>query len=165
MWLGHLEAHVSKWGHNWVLRTLRADEELVASLIAKEYQDSLGQVKAYAWAHLAAAIVAVDGDDNYCPSIGPNIQDNVRAKFNWMTENWYWPIGEFLFGHYTELLSKQAEALDAVDSLSQRSLRTSWPSRDSLNEQGDSLETSTESNSGLSPISSEQMKTLADKPE
>lgn len=164
-WLGHLEIEVSRWGHSWLLRTLKADEELEAALVAKEFQDTFGQVKAHTWAHIAAALTAVDGDEDFCPPIGPSRKQHVRAKFQYCTENWYWPVGEMLFGQYIELINKQAEALDAVDSLSQRSLRTSWPTQDSLNERADSPEVSTGSNSDSSPISPEQMKKLADSPE
>lgn len=165
MWLGHLESEVNRWGHSWVLRTLKANEELEASLIAKEFQDTYGQVKASIWATLAGAIAAVDGQEDFCPVIGPNSRDNLRARFHFIADNWYWPVAEFLFGEYTALIKKQAEALDAIDSLSQRSLRTSWPSQDSSKEQGDSEEILTPSSTDSQPISSQQMKTLVDSDE
>lgn len=161
-WLGHLTQRVEKWGHSWTLQTLKASEELEAGLIAKEYENTFGQVKASAWAHLAMSIVAVDDDEDFCPSIGPDPKQYARAKFRYMTENWYWPIGEFLFGEYVSLVQRQVAALDAVEDLSSRSLRNSWPTRDSLIEQADSKETSTDSTSDLSPISPEKMKSLAD---
>lgn len=160
-WLGHLQTTVHMWGHSFTLQTLKANEELEAALIAKEYQDSFGQVKAHAWAHLAMSVVAVDGDENFCPPIGPDVRKHATAKFRYMTENWYWPIGEFLFGEYVELVQRQTEALEALEDLSPRSRQTSKPTPDSSNEQGDSAVTSTESNFESSPISPEQMMKLA----
>ena len=165
MWLGHLEEEVKFAGHTFVLRTLKAGEELEAAVIAKEYQDSFGQVKGTAWAHLAASIVSVDGDDNFVPPIGPDSRQHLRAKFNYMTDNWYWPVGEHLFTKYAELVERQSQAIEAVESLSNRSLKNSWKLSDSLKKQGDSKETSTDSNSDSQDISPEQMKSLTDSDE
>lgn len=131
---------VREYGHTWVLRTLKGNEELQASILAKEYQDSFGQVKAWAWANLAHAIVSVDGDENWCPPIGPDPMANARARFRYITENWYWPIGDFLFGEYATLVQRQSDALKEVQDLSQRSLHTSTPSVDFSTEVGDLLD-------------------------
>lgn len=164
-WLGHIESTVRWCGHSFTLQTLKAGEELEAALIAKEYQETFGQVKASAWAHLAMAVVAVDGDKNFCPPIGPDIRTHGRAKFNYMTENWYWPTGEFLFNEYVDLVRRQAEALDALENLSLRSQSRSETSQDFSKEQETSEETSTVSNSGLSSISPEVMRALASEEE
>lgn len=162
-WLGYLEAEVRRWGHSWVLRTLNAEEELEASLIAAEYQETYGAAKANAWANVAAALISVDGDTDFCPPIGHDGRANLRAKFGFVTQ-WHWPVGELLFGEFIELLNKQAAALEAVDSLSNRSLRTSLPSQDSSTKAADSEEP-TESSFDSTAISSQQMKTLADSEE
>lgn len=146
MWLGHLEEEVPFCGHRFLLRTLKASEELEASLLAKEYQDTFGQIKAHAWAHLALSLVAVDGDPDFCPPIGPDKRGYARARFNYITE-WYWPVGQFLFSQFAELNRRQAAAVEAVEDLSSRSLTNSWPSADSSTEPGDSQVTSTESKS------------------
>lgn len=164
-WLGHLQSTVQFCGHSFTLQTLKAGEELEAALLAKEYQDTFGSVKASAWSHLAMSIIAVDGDENFCPAIGPDWKQHGRGKFNYMTDNWYWPVGEYLFGEYVALVQRQAQALEALEDLSSGSLRNSWPTEDSLKEQGDSKETSTESKSDSSNISAEQMRTLAEKDE
>lgn len=164
-WLGHLKSTVHFCGHTFTLQTLKAGEELEAALLAKEFQDTFGQVKASAWAHIAMAVVGVDNDINFCPPIGPDIRQHGRAKFNYMTTNWYWPVGEFLFGEYVALVQRQAQALEALEDLSSRSLQNSRPMGDSSKEQGDSQATSTDSKSESSSISPEQMRTLAESEE
>lgn len=161
IWLGYLEDSFDFCGHDFVIRTLRGDEELNAGLVCKEYTDQIGQDRAYVWATISLALVSVDGDENFCPPIGPDVRKHATAKFRYMTENWYWPIGEFLFGEYVELVQRQTEALEALEDLSPRSRQTSKPTPDSSNEQGDSAVTSTESNFESSPISPEQMMKLA----
>lgn len=162
MWLGHLETEVRFAGHTFIIRTLKAGEELEAALVAKEFQETFGQVKGTAWAHLAAAVVSVDGKEDFCPPIGPDSKQHLRAKFHWMTENWYWPVGEYLFTEYANLVGKQSEAIEALESLSQRSLKNSWKLADSSEKQ-DGSENQTEFKSDATSISPEQMKTLADE--
>lgn len=144
MWLGHLEKEVSLGGHTFVLRTLKADEELIVGQLAKEYIDSMAQAKAWAWAHVALSLTSVDGDLNFCPSIGPDKLANGRARFRYVTQ-WYWPVGEYLYGEYAQLLQRQADAMEAVQDLSPRSLSTFSPFADSTTDQDDSTENSTDS--------------------
>lgn len=164
MWLGHLEEEVKFAGHTFILRTLKAAEELEAALVAKEYLETFGQTKATAWAHVAAALMSVDGDESFCPPIGPDAKQHLRAKFNYITENWYWPLGEFLFDKYVELVKRQIEAVEAVENLSPGSRKNSWKLADSLKKPGDS-ESQTDSKLDASPISPDQMKSLADENE
>ncbi len=160
-YLGHLEEEVPFAGHKFLLRTLKASEELEVALIAKEWQESFGMTKAHAWAHLAASLQAVDGDVNFCPPIGPDSKQHLRAKFNFVT-NWYWPVGEYLFGRYVELVQRMTEAIAEVEDLSSRSLQTSWNTVGSSIRPKDSETIPTDSNLDSSAISPEQMKKLAD---
>lgn len=165
-YLGHLEQEVRFCGHRFLLRTLKAGEELEAALLAKDWQDTMGQMKAHAWAHLAASMVAVDGDENFCPAIGPGTASHMRGKFQFMIDHWYWSVGEYLFGQFIDLTQRQVDAIEAIEGLSVRSPQNSLGSVGSLTSPGDSgPATPTPSNSDFSPISPEQMKTLADESE
>lgn len=144
MWLGHLEKEVELGGHTFGLRTLKADEELIVGQLAKDYIDSMEQAKAWAWAHVALALTSVDGDLNFCPPIGPDKLANGRARFRYVTQ-WYWPVGEYLYGEYAQLLQRQADAMEAVQDLSPGSLSTFSPYPGSLIAQDDSPEKSTDS--------------------
>lgn len=115
IWLGHLDTSISFCGHDFVLRTLRGDEELLAGYVMKEFIETIGQAKAHVWATLALALVAVDGAEDFCPQATPNKRDYARARFNWITSNWYWPTALFLYNHYTSLLQRQQEALEALE--------------------------------------------------
>lgn len=145
LWLGHLQREVSLAGHTFMLRTLKADEELIVALLTKEYMDTMGQTVAWAWAHVALSLVAVDGDQDFCPPIGPDKIANAKARFRYVTQ-WYRPVGEHLYGEYAQLLQSQADAMEAVRDLSQGSPSTSWPWADSLSEQADLPENLTDSN-------------------
>lgn len=138
IWLGHLETEIEYCQHTFVLRTLKADEELTASLLAKEYLETMGQAKAWAWANVSQAIVSVDGNADWCPPAGPSKKDYGRQKFNYCIQNWYWHIGDHLWQNYLMLVQRQLEAVDNLRNLSGRSLRPSTPFADSLTDQDDS---------------------------
>lgn len=153
LWLGHLEDSFEWCGHSFVIRTLRAEEELLASRLTDEYKENIGQPKAWQWAHVALCLESVDGDVNFCPPISPDKMNNARARFNYVTQ-WYPPVGVYLFGRYANLAVKQAEAIEAIEDLSAGSLPTSQPSADSLKEWEDLIEaTSTQHKSESSPTS------------
>ena len=72
IWLGYLEDVVDYCGHEFVIRTLRSEEQLLASLVTKEYTDTLGQAKAWVAAHVGLALVSIDGDEDLCPKASFN---------------------------------------------------------------------------------------------
>ena len=137
IWLGHLEDSFEFCGHRFVIRTLKADEELAASLVAKDYEDTpIGQSKAWSAANVALALVSIDGDENFCPPTGPDPQAYAQARFNWITQKWYPPVIAFIFARYMELVARQLETIEVIKNLSQRGQQVSSSNADSLKEQG-----------------------------
>lgn len=115
IWLGYLEDVVSYCGHDFVIRTLRGEEELMAARVIKDYMETMGQAKAHVWATISLALYAVDGAEDFCPPISPNKMDFARARFQWVTKNWYWPLAIHLYDKYLELLKRQQKALDEIE--------------------------------------------------
>lgn len=139
IWVGHLEKEVHFCQHTFVIRTLKGDEELNAAVVSKEYIETLGQAKAWAWATIGLALVSIDGDTTFCPPIGPDGLQYARARFHYVSKNWYWPTCEHLYGEYADLLNRQVEAIRAVQDLSEGNRATSSPLLDSLTELGISI--------------------------
>jgi hypothetical protein len=141
IWLGHIEDTFSFAGHTFTMRTLRGDEELAAGVIVREFIETFGQARAWAWAKIGLSLVAVDGNEAFCPPIGPDKIAYARARFRWVTEQWYWPLAEVLYSYFVELETRQLEAIRAAENLSRGSRAGSTPSADFSTEQGDSPET------------------------
>lgn len=140
IWLGYLEETFSWCGHDFVVRTLRGDEELLAGLVMKDFTETVGQGKAHVWATIALALVAVDGAEDFCPPASPNKKDYARARFQWVTTNWFWPLALFVYNKYTDLLRRQQEALDALEDFCAGSPLTDLPSLGSLTDRASSEE-------------------------
>lgn len=131
MWLGYLEDSFSFCGHDFMIRTLRGDEDLQVGVLAKEFMETTSQAKAQVWATIALAIEAVDGDPNFCPQAGPDRRSYARGRFQYATQTWYWPLAVYVFDRYSRLLERQAEALRAIEDLLSGSLPTPTPYADS----------------------------------
>lgn len=142
LWLGHLENEFKLAGHSFVLRTLKVEEELEVARLCEEFKESIGSPTAFKWAHIALALVSVDGDTDFCPPLGPDRTAYARSRFNYVTQ-WYAPVGDFLFNSYAELTRRQTQALEAIENLSPRSPIGSMPWEDSLTEVESSEEVST----------------------
>ncbi len=140
LWLGYLQDTFSFCGHDFVIRTLRGDEELLAALISKEFIESVGQARAWAWAQIALALVSVDGDADFCPPAGPNKREYARARFQYCTSKWFWPVAAHIYSQYTQLLERQTEAIGRVEDLFTGSLPMSTPFVGSSTDRADSEE-------------------------
>lgn len=140
MFLGELYDDFEFCGHTFVIRTLRGDEELLAALVCKEFIESLGQARAWIWALVGMCLVSVDGDENFCPQVSTNKRDYARARFQYVTRKWYWPVAAHLNAKYAALQERQNEAIQRVEDLYKGSLTTAMPSSSSLSDQGDSEE-------------------------
>lgn len=109
--LGRLEKQVSYAGHTFVVRTLKAGEEIAVTLITKDYAETMGYAKAYAIAVVAASLELVDGAPLF-GQLGPDMVTPIEQKYHTVSQ-WYWPTIEYLYNEYTELLREQFEAFEA----------------------------------------------------
>jgi len=137
LWLGYLEDTVDFCGHEFVIRTLRLEEEILAGLITKDYVETLAQAKAWVAAQVGLALVAIDGDENFCPQAGPNKKDYARARFQYVSSNWFEPTINYLYSRYTNLIQRQLAALEEMENLSKESRITFTASPDSLTDKAD----------------------------
>src|SRR4051812_11796329 len=83
MWLGYLEDSFSYGGHEFIIRTLRGDEDLLIGLVTKDYAETITQAKATVWATIALALVAVDGDEDFCPPLGRDKKAYAHGRFKY----------------------------------------------------------------------------------
>ena len=127
MHAGHLTHSFQLLGHNFVIRTLKAAEELAVTGVVKQYEGTLGEGKAYAMGMVSAAIVTVDGQPLTRP-LGPSdasITTAISQNFHYVGTNWVWPIIEAIYAHYSDLILRQAEAFRQFEGKSEASRPTS----------------------------------------
>lgn len=117
LYLGQLTSDVHWAGHNFTLRTLKTGEELAVALLLKDFTDNIGMAKAYATATVAAALESVDGRP-LIGALGPDVRVSIGDKHQYLSENWYWPVIEFLYNEYLKLLERQIAAFQAFEGKS-----------------------------------------------
>lgn len=110
---GFISKEVELAGHTFVLRTLTIGEELAVAEVCKSYEGDYTQAKAIATATVAAALETIDGRP-LMHHLGPEPTNNIRKKFQYIRNKWYWYIINELYEHYRELLEKQAIAFNEL---------------------------------------------------
>jgi hypothetical protein len=138
LWLGYLEDVIHYCGHEFVIRTLRSEEQLLAAYVTKDYANTLGQAKAWMAAHVGLALVSVDGNEHFCDQAGFNKKDFARARFNYITSKWFEPTINKIYDSYAQLLERQAIVLEEMENLSQENRITFMDSQDSSTLRADS---------------------------
>ena len=113
LFLGALTKEFEWCGHTFVIKTLSTDELLDCALVVKEWQNTLGEMKAYAAAMVAACTVSVDGKPLPAP-ISSNPGDRpVRNRFN-MVRRWYPTTLDVVYEQYLLLERRVLEVMDAM---------------------------------------------------
>lgn len=137
LWLGFLEESIEFCGHDFVIRTLRLEDEILSGFVVKDYKDTVSQAKAWIAAQVGMALVSVDGNENFCPQAGPNKKDFARARFQYVTKNWYEPTINYLYVKYVELLERQDKVLKEMENLSKEDRISFMASPDSSTAKAD----------------------------
>ena len=137
LWLGFLEDTVEFCGHEFVIRTLKLEDEMLAGLVTKDYKDSVSQGKAWIAAQVGMALVSVDGDANFCPQAGSSKTNYARARFQYVTKSWYEPTVNYIYVKYLELIERQEFVLSEMENLSQEDRISYMASPESSTEKAD----------------------------
>lgn len=110
---GSISHTVELAGHSFVIRTLSIGEELAVASVCEDYAKSIAQSKAIATATVAAALESIDGRA-LMHSISPDPLTNIRHKFAYIRNKWYWAIIEELYGQYVLLSERQLYAFQEL---------------------------------------------------
>jgi hypothetical protein len=117
LFLGKLEKTVTVYGHRFRIRTLTTDEVLEVAMLSKPYIGSMGEMKAYQAALVAAAVVEVDGVPMPRPVVDHQSEE-LRARFNYARLNWYPPIFDALYDEFMLLEAEQIAVLERLGEAS-----------------------------------------------
>jgi hypothetical protein len=114
--VGNLTKEIDWCGYKFVIKTLSTYEELVVAKIVKEYNETIGQLKATYAAIVAASIVSVNGVPFYPLVLNEDVESNIRKKF-FEVGNWAFVLVEELAGTQLTLTK---ELIDEVELLKKK---------------------------------------------
>lgn len=110
---GKIVAEIELAGHVFMIRTLTIGEELAVADVCKEYYNNFTEAKAIATATVAAALESIDGRP-LMHSLGPDPVSNIRQKFQYIRNKWYWVLISELYANYAGLLDRQIAAFEEL---------------------------------------------------
>lgn len=119
--LGELNDTVLYAGHSFGLRTLRPHHKYAIAQAIQPMRNTIAEVDAWRDAHIGIALTHVDGDYEFCPPVGPNLQSFVEGRWRFITDEqtgWYKPVLDFLWTEYMRLEQQAYEAVQQLDFLS-----------------------------------------------
>lgn len=112
LFLGALRKRFRWMGHEFVIRTLVTSEVLEVGLMQKPYVGSMGEIKAYQAAVVAAAVLSVDGKPPPIP-ITDEVSD-LEARFHYVITHWQPIVIDMLYGQQLALEMTVNETLAAM---------------------------------------------------
>lgn len=122
-YLGQLTETVNFCGHQFGLKTLRPAEKFAIAQVLQPYRNTVFEVDVFQALHVGLALTEVDGNQDFCPPIGPSVEDLARARLGYLSgtngqAGWYPPTIEFLWTQYMLLEATAGKAMTELDSLS-----------------------------------------------
>lgn len=102
MYLGALTHAFPFAGHSFVIRTLTTDEILAVGQVVKDYEGSVSQMKAYATAVVAAAVVTVDKKPLPTPIRDLPGDTALRDRFD-VVKKWYPYVIDVVYSEFLAL--------------------------------------------------------------
>ena len=133
-YIGHLEKEVDFCGHTFRMRTLYPSEKAAVSMVVQPWRGSISEGEVWANAQVALALQSVDDIGDFCPPVGPDLNDFARTRLGYVTKQWYQPTLAFLYARYLELESEALDGIRELQDFSERNRVPSPPSPDSLTE-------------------------------
>ena len=117
--IGHI-THTFDWAnHEFVIRTLTIDEEIVVGQLIKHLDGTIVQDKALITAIVAACLVSVDGKSPFPPSVVNDPVVILREHYRMISEKWHWPVVVKINEQYLILQEKMYKTISDIENLSQ----------------------------------------------
>lgn len=135
-YIGHLDKEVDFCGHTFRLRTLYPSEKAAISIIVQPWRASISEGEVWANAQVALSLQSVDGENDFCPAVGPDLNDFAKTRLNYVAKQWYQPTLSYLYARYLELEQEALDGIRELQDFSERNRVPSPPLPDSLTEPG-----------------------------
>jgi hypothetical protein len=117
-YLGALTKTFSRYGHDFLIRTLTVDEVIEVGILHKPYVGTLGEIKAYQAAITAACIVTVDGKTPPLPITDESTDTILRNRFHYVRNHWFPPVLDAVYEEYLLLEEVVDRVLESMGKAS-----------------------------------------------
>lgn len=121
VYLGAYSKEINFVGHRFTMETIRPHMKYAIGLAMETYRNTLVEPQVWGSMHVGMALTSVDGNPNFCPPIGDNEVEFVKARLKWITDKsgWWQPTIDYLFGEYLAMEQIVVQAITELHSLAQ----------------------------------------------
>jgi hypothetical protein len=119
IYLGAYSKQIEFVGHRFTMETIRPHMKFAMAIAMEPYRNTLQEPQAWGGMHVAMALTSVDGKKDFCPPVGDNEVEFVKARLNWLTNKtgWWQPTIDYLFGEYLAMEAVVVQAITELHSL------------------------------------------------
>lgn len=118
LFLGHLTDTFVWMGHKFTIRTLTTNEYLEVALLHKQYQGTIGDIRCYTAAIVAACIERVDGKELPLPLERTARDNQLSYRYQYISEHWYPWIIDAVYERFQLLEARVEKVLEAMGKVS-----------------------------------------------
>jgi hypothetical protein len=130
IYLGAYSKEINFVGHRFTMETIRPHMKYAIGVAMEPYRNTLVEPQVWGSMHVGVALTEVDGHRDFCPPVGDNEVEFVKARLEWLTNKtgWWQPTIDYLFGEYLAMEQIVIQAIQELHSLAQAGKAISLPS-------------------------------------
>lgn len=119
LYLGRLQSTCTRWGHQFVLRTLTTEHLATIGMLTKPYAGSVTEMAVYQSAYVAAAVVSVDDQELPRPlSMDASVPEVMDFRLKYVMKSWLPAVREWIYDQAYLLEVRAREVLDEMGKAS-----------------------------------------------
>lgn len=118
LYLGHLTDEFIWMGHRFTIRTITTNEYLEIALLHRRFAGTIGDVRAYTTAVVAACLVLADGQDIPLPLERTTRDVSLEYRFRYISEHWYPWIIDAIYERFQQLEGRVEQVMEAMGKAS-----------------------------------------------
>lgn len=114
LYLGYLTDDFVWMGHRFKIRTITTNEYLEVALLQSKYKDTIGDIRAYTAAVVAACVESVDGHPMPMPLDRMAQSNSLSYRYQYVIDHWYPWIIDALYERFQLLEGRVEKVLEAM---------------------------------------------------
>lgn len=118
LFIGKLTEEFVWMGHRFKIRTITTNEYLEVALLHRRYKDSIGDVRAYTSAIVAACLETVDGKSLPIALDRKSVESTVEYAFRYVIDHWYPWVIDAIYEKFRELEGRVESVMDEMGKVS-----------------------------------------------
>ena len=118
LYIGALKKRFVWMGHEFLIRSLGTNDVIEAALLQQPYMGTMGEIKAYQAACVAACLISVDGQPMPTPITDEVTDTRLATRFRYVLDHYQPILIDVIYGELMKVEAKVNEVLAAMGKAS-----------------------------------------------